>query len=304
MAASNYAACLTKILRYEGGYVNDPHDPGGETNYGITVAVARANGYQGSMRSIPMDLVKSIYRKRYWDVVHGDSLPAGLDLCVFDYAVNSGPGRANPLLTQVNAVGGSTADRINRYCAARLAFLQRLATWSRYGKGWSSRVADVKATALKMAAAPLPDSAPAPKPASTASDVGKVAGGGAIVATGAAGVEMGWGATEWIIAALVLVALGAAAYFGWRWWKARQERAATIREAGLAAVAEELEDTGPAGIDLTADALAQEIANKAKGSLACQAAADEMTKPATRRKRTKRKATPAKRAKAKKRRAK
>jgi hypothetical protein len=141
---------------------------------------------------------------------------------------------------------------------------------------------------------------PAPtKPASTASDVGKVAGGGAIVATGAAGTHWGWGATEWIIAALVLAALGAAAYFGWRWWKARQERAATIREAGLAAVAEELEDTGPAGIDLTADALAQEIANKAKGSLACQAAADEMTKPATRRKRTKRKATPAKRAKAK-----
>jgi putative chitinase len=145
---------------------------------------------------------------------------------------------------------------------------------------------------------------PAPKPASTASDVGKVAGGGAIVATGAAGVEMGWGATEWIIAALVLAALGAAAYFGWRWWCSRKGGAQIEENHDIP---EQNQSDEPVltsrenqSQESSADTLAQEIANKAKGSLACQAAADEMTKPAVpRRKRTKRKATPAKRAKAK-----
>jgi len=163
MAASNYNACLAKILKYEGGYVNDPHDPGGETNYGITVAVARACGYHGDMHAIPMDLVRSIYRKNYWDVVNGDGLPAGLDLCVFDYAVNSGPGRANPARRTLAA--GTVREQINAYCDIRLAFLQRLKTWPRYGKGWGRRVADVRATALQMAeGVPQPAPKPAPQP--------------------------------------------------------------------------------------------------------------------------------------------
>lgn len=149
MTASNYEACLTKVLRYEGGYVNDPHDPGGETNYGITAAVARASGYRGAMRNIPMDLVRSIYRQKYWDAVSGDSLPAGLDLAVFDYAVNSGVSRAKKALVALGAQH-ATDDTIRRYCAARLSFLKGLSTWPRYGKGWGSRVADVQATALRM----------------------------------------------------------------------------------------------------------------------------------------------------------
>lgn len=158
MAANNYAACLTKVLRYEGGYVNDPRDPGGATNYGITIATARANGYTGSMRAIPMDLVRSIYRKKYWDVVSGDALPAGLDLCVFDYAVNSGPARAKKALAAIGS--GADRERIHRYCGARLAFLHGLKTWATFGKGWGSRVADVEATALKMNAVPVAPGAP------------------------------------------------------------------------------------------------------------------------------------------------
>jgi lysozyme family protein len=70
--------------------VNNPKDPGGETNYGITKATARSHGYTGNMHDIPMSVVERIYRESYWKGC--DALPAGVDLCVFDFAVNSGPG--------------------------------------------------------------------------------------------------------------------------------------------------------------------------------------------------------------------
>jgi GH24 family phage-related lysozyme (muramidase) len=152
----------------------------------------------------------------------------------------------------------------------------------------------------------------------TVTDIAKKAVRDATIAGGATGAAQGAEKTvsvpvdtpvpfmEILIWVLVIAALVFAASFAWRWWQAR--KAAAVPTDVPAAEVEEPEDTGPAGLELAgdraADALAQEIANKAKGSLACQAAADEMTKPATRRKRTKRKATPAKRAKAKKRRAK
>jgi hypothetical protein len=144
-------------------------------------------------------------------------------------------------------------------------------------------------------------------------EIAKKAGRDAGIAGGATGAAQGAEKTvsvpvdapvpfmEILIWVLVIAALVFAASFAWRWWQARKATAVPIDVP--AADVEEPEDTGPAGLELAgdraADALAQEIANKAKGSLACQAAADEMTKPATRRKRTKRKATPAKRAKAK-----
>lgn len=159
MAAANYAACLAKVLRYEGGYVNDPHDPGGETNYGITIAVARANGYTGAMHAIPMELVRKIYKTKYWDAVQGDALPVGLDLAVFDFAVNSGVSRAKNMLAAIGPQGGSM-ERVDRYCDARLRFLKGLKIWARYGKGWASRVNDVRQTARAMALTPAPAEKP------------------------------------------------------------------------------------------------------------------------------------------------
>lgn len=172
MSASNYAPCLKVILANEGGYANNPRDPGGETNYGITKATARANGYTGSMHSIPMSVVEKIYRTKFWQSPQGncDDLPAGVDLVVFDYAVNSGPGRA--WAAYAPCKGLSAADAIKTICAARLAFLKHLGTWSTFGGGWSKRVAHVQALALAMAAAPAAPvetpKAPAPTPATPA----------------------------------------------------------------------------------------------------------------------------------------
>ena len=164
MAADNYRACLTHVLRSEGGYVNHPLDPGGETNYGITKRTARAHGYRGSMRTIPMSVVEAIYRKGFWDAINGDALPAGLDLAVFDFAVNSGPSRAKQFAATTGdlSVTGAIAD----ICDRRLAWLRSLNTWETFGKGWTRRVLSVKGDALRMAAAQA-DSDAAPQPART-----------------------------------------------------------------------------------------------------------------------------------------
>jgi lysozyme family protein len=217
MAASNYSACLAKVLKYEGGYVNNPKDPGGETNYGITIATARANGYTGAMRAMPLDVAKSIYKKKYWDVVGGDDLPAGLDLCVFDYAVNSGPSRAKNALAAIG--DGTLADRIHRYCGARMAFLHGLKTWGTFGKGWTSRVGDVEATAKKMAVAPVAQ-APAPLPVPTSAPStkqdAKEAGGIVVAGSGfTAALYSIWG--NWAFQAALFLVVAAALY----WFVAR-----------------------------------------------------------------------------------
>ena len=92
---------INEIIRVEGGYVNDRRDSGGETNFGITVAVARQYGYSGSMRSMPRRLAFDIYSARYWDKVKADDLMAlSPAVCeeVVDTGVNMGTGRAGKFL--------------------------------------------------------------------------------------------------------------------------------------------------------------------------------------------------------------
>lgn len=184
----NFEPALKHVLVHEGGYVNHPKDPGGETNYGITKRTARAHGYTGSMRSIPMSVVRSIYRKSYWGRINGDALPAGVDYAVFDFAVNSGPGRAIPFLQRAigvkanGSIGPMTLaavervgprEAIQRLCASRLAWLKTLKNWRTFGRGWGRRVAGVEREALAMMRAvellPMELDAPLPEP-KTAND--------------------------------------------------------------------------------------------------------------------------------------
>lgn len=112
---SNFKQALAVTLKHEGGYVNHPDDPGGETNFGITKAVAVGNGYTGSMRDIPMDVVERIYRSRYWDAMRLDEFPAGTDQIraeLFDSAVNAGVSRAvRWLQASLNALSRPGAGR-------------------------------------------------------------------------------------------------------------------------------------------------------------------------------------------------
>jgi lysozyme family protein len=170
MASENFAASLTHVFRHEGGYVDHPLDPGGSTNRGITRATLAAHRGRPVSKAEVMTLsaeeAASIYRKSYWDAVKADELPSGLDLVVFDAAVNSGPARAVRWLQQAlglaadGVMGARTlaAARardapalIASYSQSRLGFLQRLSTWRAFGRGWGRRVREVERAALTMA---------------------------------------------------------------------------------------------------------------------------------------------------------
>ena len=100
----NYQPSLEMILHHEGGYVNHPRDPGGETNLGVTKRVYEEFGGEKDMKDLTVEDVAPIYKKGYWDKCKCDSLPSGLDLVVFDFAVNAGPGRAAQFLQRIIGV--------------------------------------------------------------------------------------------------------------------------------------------------------------------------------------------------------
>lgn len=149
---------FAKLLGHEGGYVDHPSDPGGATNWGVTQAVARANGYAGHMRDFPQEAAKRIYRAQYWDAVSAEALPPALRYVVFDAAVNSGVKQAIRWLQRAvfadddGVIGAKTLMAVNvadaqavraRFLGQRLRFMTDLPTWSAFGKGWARRVADL-----------------------------------------------------------------------------------------------------------------------------------------------------------------
>ena len=162
----NYPQALKQVLKYEGGYVDHPKDPGGPTNKGVTQAVydnwrKSQNLSIQSVRAIADSEVAAIYKNLYWDRISGDLLPSGVDFAVFDFAVNSGVSRAAKTLqavvgvTQDGVIGPATIQATKTYVAMtvtnkRLAFMQSLSIWSTFGKGWSARIADVKAQIIAL----------------------------------------------------------------------------------------------------------------------------------------------------------
>lgn len=97
----NIDTMINELIKREAGYVNNPADRGGATNYGITEAVARANGFKGDMRNLPLATAKAIYRKQYWEQPGFDKVneisPAVAEE-LLDTGVNCGTGFARPLL--------------------------------------------------------------------------------------------------------------------------------------------------------------------------------------------------------------
>ena len=162
----NYPQALKQVLKYEGGYVDHPQDPGGPTNKGVTQAVyddwrKSQNLSTQSVRNISDSEVAAIYKNLYWDRISGDNLPSGVDFAVFDYAVNSGVSKAAKTLqgvvgvTQDGQIGPQTIQATKTYVAMtvtnkRLAFMQSLSIWPTFGKGWSARIADVKNQILAL----------------------------------------------------------------------------------------------------------------------------------------------------------
>lgn len=172
MARENFASALSAVLKHEGGWADHPNDPGGATMKGVTLATYRRyrpGATKAQLRNITDAELQRIYRDGYWDVIRGDDLPSGIDYAVFDFAVNSGPGRAAKYLQGVlgvardGVIGPKTiaaahaADPIKvitDLCDRRMAFLHRLSTWPVFGRGWSSRVRGVRQLALSLTAEP------------------------------------------------------------------------------------------------------------------------------------------------------
>src|SRR6185312_13596846 len=106
--SARFVTCLDAVLRQEGGFADNPLDPGGATNLGITRATLARWRRVSPWWKLPASEVKAlarpeaaaIYRALYWDRCNADRLPAGVDLAVFDFAVNSGPDRAVTMLQQ------------------------------------------------------------------------------------------------------------------------------------------------------------------------------------------------------------
>ena len=164
MTASNFDASLGLTLVYEGGWSDNPKDPGGATMRGITQAVYNADRRDRrlpiqSVRLITDAELRAIYRSRYWDLVQASALPIGVDYAVFDFAVNSGVSRASGVLQDVvgvkrdgniglvtlGALSSFVSARgapalIDAICCARLDFLRGLSSFATFGAGWSRRV--------------------------------------------------------------------------------------------------------------------------------------------------------------------
>ena len=151
------------LIGNEGGYVNNPKDPGGETNWGITRAVAVDNGYSGSMKIMPKETAKQIYRKMYWDKLQCDQLPFVVAFQLFDAGVNHGNTQAAKFLQRAlsvaddGVIGAKTIAAVSKlkdlqivmlFNAERIEFYAALKTFSTFGKGWVRRVA----SNLKLAA--------------------------------------------------------------------------------------------------------------------------------------------------------
>ena len=163
----NFQACLDLVLKAEGGWVNHPSDPGGETNLGVTKKVWEE--YVGhpveTMKNLTPELVAPLYELKYWRPCYGEVLPRGLDFAIFSFGVNAGPGRSVKLLQQSlglvsdGVIGprvmqklreSNIADVIKGFSESRREYYKSLKTFPIFGRGWISRTDKEEEEALQM----------------------------------------------------------------------------------------------------------------------------------------------------------
>jgi hypothetical protein len=169
-AGENFTACLDVVLLQEGGFSDHPADPGGATNFGITLKTLadfrEKPVTKEDVQALTKDEAKEIYRANYWNPMRCNELPRGIDLMTFDFGVNAGPRTAIKALqraagvTDDGSIGPITlaairahqpASLVNRMAEERLKHYRSLATFDTFGTGWSNRNEAVKQAALRMA---------------------------------------------------------------------------------------------------------------------------------------------------------
>ncbi len=165
----NFDLSLRMLLKHEGGYVNHPRDPGGETNHGVTRNVwERWVGRpvkDGEMKNLTQEDVAPVYKEQYWNRLKGDLLPGGLDFFLFDWGVNSGTSRSAKALqgiigaTQDGGIGPNTLKKLSDYDTKevlhkmhdkRQGFYEGLNTFDTFGKGWTRRNKEALEQSLEL----------------------------------------------------------------------------------------------------------------------------------------------------------
>ncbi len=171
--AEQFDACLAFTLAQEGGYVDDPADPGGATNMGITLATYRQWSHDAALgpndvRAMTRQTAAQIYGALYWNALHCPSLPTGVDLSAFDFGVNAGTRRSAKLLQEAlgflpdqvdGCIGPATlraalamdpAKLVDALAERQAAYYRGLAEFGRYGRGWLDRTERRRRAALAM----------------------------------------------------------------------------------------------------------------------------------------------------------
>lgn len=162
----SFETVVHMVLEHEGGYVNHPSDPGGETKYGIS-----KRAYPDvDIAELTEEDAASIYKRDYWDRIKGDDLPAGVACVVMDYAVNSGISRASKALQSVcgisngdgiigpaslNAVWVTVKNDgeesvVSAVTEQRQEFIRSLSIYKTFGKGWERRITETHEKAMEL----------------------------------------------------------------------------------------------------------------------------------------------------------
>lgn len=239
----NFARALAVTLQYEGGWSDNPADPGGATMKGVTLSTYRRwhpSATKADLRAISDQNLEAIYRQDFWHPINGDALASGVDLATFDASVNSGVGRGKKWL--MASVGGSSADTVKGICAKRLGFMQSLKIWKTFGKGWARRVAAIEAKGVAWAVALPGNVAVVKKTLQNEADAAskkakKQTGAGGVIGSGGAATTQApvehFNHTGSLIIFLVIVGVVA----GLLIWRARINK---VRAAAYAAEAQEV----------------------------------------------------------------
>ncbi|MGB4336846.1 MAG: glycosyl hydrolase 108 family protein [Chromatiaceae bacterium] len=159
---SHFPRCINYVLAAEGGYVNDPNDPGGETKFGIS----KRSYPDLDIKLITQDQAIALYERDFWTPIQGDDLPPGLDLLILDHAINAGVGASVRLVQRITgcaldgqlgpvtlaAIAARNPEKmIEEFSDTRLAFYRSLPGWRHYSVGWTRRVQRMRRFALAMA---------------------------------------------------------------------------------------------------------------------------------------------------------
>lgn len=162
----SFSTVIKMVLEHEGGYVNHPSDPGGETKYGIS---KRAYP-EVDIANLTEEDAEEIYFNDYWSRIKGEELPRGVACVVMDYAVNSGISRASKALQSVcgisngdGIIGPATLASVwttvkndgeesvvNGVINQRQEFIRGLSIYDTFGKGWERRIDETRSKALEL----------------------------------------------------------------------------------------------------------------------------------------------------------